>query len=205
MKTVLKIFLVFILTTMLFSCKSERDKKIEQINKESTEIFAAAVTKIIMRGYTINTDSLTTVYTKLAGDSAELGMEYAKKVRDAVASIDAEAEKKEATNAEDGSEQQINTETSQLEIISHNQKIKKETYGKNTCSIYVVVKNNSNKVIDMVFLKATWFDENNDVVAIQTGYDKNIDPGAKSTVEIFSTQVQKEYKYELKIESVDYK
>lgn len=209
MKTYIKLTVIFTLIIVLFSCKSEREKRIETINKESVQVFSSAIAQIMLKGYNVNTDSLMMVFTKIAADSAELGLIYAKRVRHAVALLNEKENETGVINEQSAADKEdnisANKKIQQFEIVSHNQKIRKEVYGKNTCSIYVVVKNNSNKAIDWVFLKATWFDKNNNVVAVQTGYDRNIDPGAKSTIEIFTTEIQKKYRYELKIDEIDYK
>lgn len=78
----MKIFksLPLFLAILFFSCQSERENKIEKINKESSDIIADAITNFSVSGAKINTDSLKGVYSKIAKDSAELGLDYAKKI-----------------------------------------------------------------------------------------------------------------------------
>ena len=87
-----KINFIFILAiaTSLFSCKTEREKRIEAINVEGDSILINALVELdflnqdsVVR---INTDSLSEVHSKLR-DSAELGLEYAKSLRSFVKSI----------------------------------------------------------------------------------------------------------------------
>jgi hypothetical protein len=82
MRIISNLLLTLILIIALFSCKSNREKKVEQINKESSEIFSSALADIKRYDYTVNADSLLKIYTKIASDSAQSGLEFAKKIRD---------------------------------------------------------------------------------------------------------------------------
>src|ERR1035437_10289206 len=73
--------LILTLSICLYSCKSEREKKVEKINIECRYIIRSAINEIKESGKKINVDSLYNFYTKIASDSAELGLEYANKIQ----------------------------------------------------------------------------------------------------------------------------
>lgn len=77
----IEIISIFIILSVLFSCKSDREKKIEEINQESYAIFLDAISDIHKIDMIINLDSLKKSYKKISSDSAELGLEYANKLK----------------------------------------------------------------------------------------------------------------------------
>ena len=79
--------LCFFAIISFFSCKSDREKKIEQIKHQSDSILSAAIADMMVSGTKVNSDSLMQVYAKLATDSAELGLAFAKNLSDGVNKI----------------------------------------------------------------------------------------------------------------------
>lgn len=83
-KNIINITIVFFIMMILISCKSEREKKIEAINKQSCDILSNALAEIMVDGNKINSDSIMNVYIKISSDSAELGLKYAMNISEAV-------------------------------------------------------------------------------------------------------------------------
>ncbi len=77
-------FLLIFSFVIFVSCNSEKENKGEEINKKSKKIFTTAIADLTWNGQHVNVDSITKVYTKIASDSAELGLEYAIKISDSV-------------------------------------------------------------------------------------------------------------------------
>jgi hypothetical protein len=88
MKNLLKISILIILIQLTISCesKTEREKEIEKIENESTQILAEIETNSTTEKITneinlnVNIDSIQNEWLKIHSDSAELGLSYLKKI-----------------------------------------------------------------------------------------------------------------------------
>jgi len=69
-----KISLILILTAILISCQSEKDK---QLNEKSQLVFEKSVEKIKKSYYDINVDSFKVVYEKHKSENPQTGLDFA--------------------------------------------------------------------------------------------------------------------------------
>lgn len=143
------IFLIAVAIVVLLSCKSEREKQVETINKEASKIFAEAMVKIKENGYNGNIDSLTKVLGKISRDSAELGLEYAKKMLVIANTV----------KPEDYYEERVDT-TKYFELRLVNQ----EYYG-SYAQLDFELKSLMNRHIDKFWLKASLRDKKGEYLA----------------------------------------
>jgi len=63
------------------SCTSEEEKRKNEINEQSKEILSAALDEIITYKLPLYSEDLMKEYLKISTDRAELGLEYAKKIK----------------------------------------------------------------------------------------------------------------------------
>lgn len=65
----------------MFSCIPYEERDSELIYKESSSILITASLDIMMKGYSLNVDSLLDEYTRLSASNPEFGLEYANRLR----------------------------------------------------------------------------------------------------------------------------
>ncbi|HAH55033.1 MAG TPA: hypothetical protein DCM02_07040 [Flavobacterium sp.] len=78
-KTGIKTIYIFSFFILIYSCQSDRSGKIRLINNKSNEIFNVAIDDLT--DSKINIDSLKFMYSNIRKDSAELGLEFANKLK----------------------------------------------------------------------------------------------------------------------------
>lgn len=71
-------------------------------------------------------------------------------------------------------------------------------------TIYCRVKNNSNKLVTYLDLKATFFDKNGKIVGTGLGNAANFASGTERTIDVLALQIQGASKYEVVVENVIY-
>ena len=71
------LILIPLLIFFFLSCKTEREKRIEEINKKAVKILVDAISIYMQKGINMSYDSIIGVYGKISKDSAELGLDYA--------------------------------------------------------------------------------------------------------------------------------
>lgn len=71
------LFLIMVVS----SCGPDKERDRELIYKESSSILIAASLDIMMKGYSLNVDSLLGEYTRLSASNPEFGLEYANRLR----------------------------------------------------------------------------------------------------------------------------
>lgn len=88
-----KISISFFLLMFTFSCFPDKKRNNELIYKESSAVFIDAYLGVIMKGYSLNADSLLKEYTCQSAKDAELGLVYAYGLREYQESLSYVAEK----------------------------------------------------------------------------------------------------------------
>jgi len=164
---------ILILAVAVIGCKSEREKQIEKINKESIEILSEVTSKLIVANVITQAqaDTIIQTYTKIASDSAELGYQYAIIVKDFANSPESYQQTNNQSNSTD------TTTYFDLKIVK-----KWNDYGYAHLSIELT--NRFDKHIDNFWIEAELRDKNGNYLAgKQSIHYNNVRPGKKMVEE----------------------
>lgn len=156
------IILLIGIMTLTFSCKSGKQKEIERLNKESTEIFSTALADAKVKGFPLNYDSLMNAFGQKSLDSPAVALEYAKRFKEAISNVEYNKPQEPSGDT---------TKYFELKLV------KKEVYV-GSAKFDFELKNLLDKPIEDFGLKASLRDKSGDYLADELYLTwKNIRPG----------------------------
>ena len=104
------------------------------------------------------------------------------------------------TGTDTETEQKQNSKP-EVEILQHSSEYESSM---NSYTVHCRVRNNTNKLVSYIDIKATFYDEQGTIVGTGTGNATNLAAGAEKTIDVMALDVDNADRYEVQINNVMY-